>query len=259
MGYYTPSLKKDLFYTPLSQVGAGETPRQAFGVEIHASLIQYLLGTVLDGRPVLKTISDAGEGLLIGSWAILGGCAAWRLRRLKSPLLLLGGGCAAAALLGWAAWEGYYLLFLAGWWLPAVPSLAGLWLGALLGLFYIFRERHLDYLENLEAQVKTRTADLEQSLSDLKLAQSFPRPKRKSCGGQPPPTNWSGASRKRPSSTGSGTATPFSAKSSATSTPNWNGPELSPSSWKSPSSISSRMPWMRFWNGQPESLISSLR
>jgi adenylate cyclase len=171
VGYYTPSLKKDLFYTPLSQVGAGETPRQAYGVEIHANLVQYLLGTVLDGRPVLKAISDGGEAASIGGWLVLGGCAAWGLRRLKAPLLLLGAGLTAAALLSWAAWEGYYLLFLKGWWLPAVPSAAAIWLGALLGLFYIFRERHLDYIEGLEAQVKARTAALEQSLSDLKSAQ----------------------------------------------------------------------------------------
>ncbi len=171
IGYYTPSLKKDLFYTPLSGLERGKTPRQAFGVEIHAYLAAYLLGTVLDGRPVLRAIPEPGEMALIGAWVFLTGGLAWAFKGLKAPLALISAGLGLAAGISLLCFEAHYRLFLLGWWLPVVPAVAGIWLGALLSLFYIFRERNLEYIEGLEAQVRQRTEELETALSELKVKQ----------------------------------------------------------------------------------------
>ena len=104
---------------------------------MQASLIQSSWGTAPDGPLMLATISAGAEGFLIGSWVILGGGLVWSLRRLKVPLLLIGSGLGSAALLSGVALAGHYLLFRKGWWLPAGPSVAGIWLGALLGLVYL--------------------------------------------------------------------------------------------------------------------------
>ncbi len=171
IGYYTPSLKKDLFYTPLSGMERGKTPRQAFGVEVHANLAAYLLGTVLDGRPRLRAIPELGEMVLIGLGVFLSGGLVWALKGLKAPLALITAGFGLAAGISLLWFEAYYYLFLLGWWLPVVPAVAGIWLGALLSLLYILRERNLEYIEGLEGQVRQRTEALEAALTELKVKQ----------------------------------------------------------------------------------------
>ena len=112
---------KDLFYTPYSG-GLFSSPQLMPGVVLQANIASQILAAALDGRPLLCTWQEPLEWLWILAWAGVGAMISWRL---KSPtliaisLLLASGG-----LLG-----GCYLVFVVGWWLPAVPSLMAL-LGA---------------------------------------------------------------------------------------------------------------------------------
>jgi diguanylate cyclase (GGDEF)-like protein/PAS domain S-box-containing protein len=117
IGSTAPSLQ-DFVYTPLSSQLIGE-PRAIAGVELHAHFVSQLLSTALDGRPVIRVLPESVEGLWIFLWSGLGAFVIWRVRSFKraSTLLLV-----AAISLG----VGCYLAFLAGWWLPVVPGLLGL-------------------------------------------------------------------------------------------------------------------------------------
>jgi CHASE2 domain-containing sensor protein len=116
---------KDVFYTPYSG-SLFSSPQLMPGVVLQANIASQILAAALDGRPLLRTWEEPREWLWILAGAGVGAMISWRL---KSPsfmaisLLLVSGG-----LLG-----GCYLAFLAGWWLPAVPSLLAL-VGAAVGL-----------------------------------------------------------------------------------------------------------------------------
>ena len=71
IGYWTTSQKRDLFYTPFSAESNGKTPRQAFGVEVQANFSEYILQTVLDGLPPLKSLPEGLEIIWISSWQMV--------------------------------------------------------------------------------------------------------------------------------------------------------------------------------------------
>lgn len=114
----------DFFYTPYSNDLFGFPDRMA-GVTLHANIISQMLGAALDGRPLLQVWADPLEWLSILAWAGVGAAVSWCL---KSPtvviitILLASGGILA----------GYYLAFLWGWWLPAVPSFLAFWGSAIV-------------------------------------------------------------------------------------------------------------------------------
>ncbi len=171
IGYYTTSEKKDLFYTPLSNLEKGKTPRKAFGVEIHANLAQYVLKTVLDGYPLLKGIPESIEVIWTGSWMILSGLLVWLFRRTKAPALLILMGLGSGIMLSFVCYEIHFYLFKSGWWLPIFSSVVAVGVGSQLSLLYLFREKNLDYIENLEAKVRERTDSLEKALATIKANQ----------------------------------------------------------------------------------------
>ncbi|MGH2414090.1 MAG: CHASE2 domain-containing protein, partial [Microcystaceae cyanobacterium] len=170
LGYYTIS-KKDLFSTPLSNLEAGKTPRQAFGVEIHANLSQYLLKTVLDSDPLLKAIPEPLEIVWISGWLCLSGALIWQFKRVKFSVVLIATGLGVALVLSLVGYEIHFWLFNWGWWLPFFSSTLGILLGSLITLFYVFREKILDHIENLEEKVKERTGELERALATVNLTQ----------------------------------------------------------------------------------------
>ncbi|MEH2283564.1 MAG: adenylate/guanylate cyclase domain-containing protein [Nostoc sp.] len=110
---------KDLFYTPYSSNVLTDPERMA-GVTIHANLISQILSAAMEGRPLIKCLPDPLEWLLILSWSIIGASLCWLQRHsshqktlMAVSVLLAGGG-----LIG-----GSFLAFVAGWWIPVVPSL----------------------------------------------------------------------------------------------------------------------------------------
>ena len=169
IGYYTTTYKQDIVRNPLSSAEGGKTPRKIFGVEIHANLVDYLLGTVMDGRPVLKAIPEWAESLIISFWIVATGTSVWLLRKIKSPLVLSVMGLSLAGFLSWLFLEINYEIFVRGLWLPAFPVVA-IWMAAILSLFYVFREKILAHVEGLDAQIEEKTEEL--SLKNQKLDQT---------------------------------------------------------------------------------------
>lgn len=160
IGYYTVTLKQDIFPTPLSSAQPGETPRSAFGVELQANLTDYLLRTVIDGEPVLKSVADGAESLIISCWIIATGIAIWWLKSLASPLRLILFSLTITGFFAGVCWELNYQLFVAGWWLPVFPLIAILVTG-FTTILYLFRERNLEQIEGLKGKVDHRTSQLQ--------------------------------------------------------------------------------------------------
>ncbi|NEP15299.1 MAG: diguanylate cyclase [Leptolyngbya sp. SIO4C1] len=103
----------DIFFTAHSgKVGQQLLPTH--GVEIHAILISQLVSAVLDNRPILKTLTEPLELLLIWGLAhlslLLYGWVDSELRRLG-----LIAACVGSLLIV------SYGLLLVGWWLPILP------------------------------------------------------------------------------------------------------------------------------------------
>ena len=166
IGYYTISLKKDIFDSPFRAQTQNQTPREIFGVEVHANLISYLINVVTQTQPQLKAVPDAIETIILTFWIVLTGILVWLLKVIRPPLALISSGLALAATLVWLCWQINYQIFVLGWWLPIYPTVA-IVVTAVLSLFYLFRERNLEQIENLELKVKERTSELESALSDL--------------------------------------------------------------------------------------------
>ncbi|MEH1808890.1 CHASE2 domain-containing protein [Nostoc sp.] len=110
---------KDLFYTPYSSNVLTDPERMA-GVTIHANLISQILSAAMEGRPLIKCLPEPLEWLSILIWSIIGASLCWLQRHSSNQknlmavsVLLVGGG-----LIG-----GSFLAFLAGWWIPVIPSL----------------------------------------------------------------------------------------------------------------------------------------
>jgi CHASE2 domain-containing sensor protein len=114
----------DFFYTPYSNDLFGFPDRMA-GVTLHANIISQMLGAALDGRPLLQVWPDPLEWLWILAWAGIGAAVSWCL---KSPTVVVF--TILLASVGLLA--GYYLAFVWGWWLPAVPSCLAFWGSAIV-------------------------------------------------------------------------------------------------------------------------------
>ncbi len=106
----------DYFYTPYSG-GVGENQR-LFGIELHAQIVNQLLGMALEGGRDIRVLDEHDEGMLL--WAVCTLAALlgfWQRSLLFFALgMLLGVG----GLLG-----GSYFAILHSWWIPVVPSLLG--------------------------------------------------------------------------------------------------------------------------------------
>ena len=130
----TATSLNDFFYTPYSgdQITTQErTP----GVEVQANLISQILGSVLDGRPSIKTLPKVVEGLWILLWSGTGASLSWALRdaggiaKLLPRWTLIGLLFAGLGLVG-----STYLVFILGaWWIPVVPPALAL-LGSAMGI-----------------------------------------------------------------------------------------------------------------------------
>ncbi|ACB54274.1 probable adenylate cyclase [Crocosphaera subtropica ATCC 51142] len=174
IGYWTTSQKRDLFYTPFSEQGDGKTPRQAFGVEIQANFSEYILHTVLDGLPPLKSLPEGLEIIWLTGWGLIGSLIIWRFRYLSlffSPLNLIVIVGLFGLLIIVALLQIQLLSFQWGWWLPVAATNSSVVIFLLITILYIFRERILEHIENLEQKVEERTISLTQALETNKRNQ----------------------------------------------------------------------------------------
>ncbi|MFB2919958.1 CHASE2 domain-containing protein [Aerosakkonema funiforme] len=156
----------DLFLTPYSRSSLG-TAKQIPGVFIHANLISQTLSAALEGRALIKVWPEPLEWWWIFFWSTCGAILAsiFPLKRYTlGSIFLLGCGLSS----------GYYLAFLSGWWIPAVPSLLALVASAVVNTGYILIEnlqishkKLEDYSRTLEEKVKERTVELERKKDEL--------------------------------------------------------------------------------------------
>ncbi|KAF3889648.1 MULTISPECIES: CHASE2 domain-containing protein [Nostocales] len=113
---------KDVFYTPYSS-HILTSPKRMAGVTIHANLISQILSAALDNRPLIKCLPEVLEWLLILIAAIFGATLCWvqRHNNTQKNITIVSIFLASCCLLG-----GSFMAFLAGWWIPVVPSLLAL-------------------------------------------------------------------------------------------------------------------------------------
>ncbi|HLP92108.1 MAG TPA: adenylate/guanylate cyclase domain-containing protein [Nostocaceae cyanobacterium] len=128
----------DLFYTPYTSKVFSHPERMA-GVVIHANLVSQILSTALDGRPLIKSLPDYLEWLLILLWSVFGATLYWQQRYNSNRpqyFLITGTGVilGIGGLIGIA-----YLAFLNGWWIPLAPPLLAFTGSAIAVTQYIAR------------------------------------------------------------------------------------------------------------------------
>jgi CHASE2 domain-containing sensor protein/nitrogen-specific signal transduction histidine kinase/CheY-like chemotaxis protein len=122
IGAIAPSLN-DLFYTPYG-THLFRTPEPTPGVVIHANIASQLLSGALDGRPMVRTLPEAIEGLWIVLWAFVGAAVRWRVLGNRRRTIAVGLSICLLAT-GSLLFIFCYLALLVGWWLPAISPLVG--------------------------------------------------------------------------------------------------------------------------------------
>ncbi|MDB9540054.1 CHASE2 domain-containing serine/threonine-protein kinase [Anabaenopsis tanganyikae CS-531] len=127
IGSTAPSLK-DIFNTPFNTGKADNSGRMA-GVEIHGHMISQILSAVLNNQPLFWFLPGWVEVLWIGSWSVLGGYLA---RRLRYPFSL--GLRSVASLL--VLFVGNFVIFTHGGWFPVVAPALGLVVASVSVLAY---------------------------------------------------------------------------------------------------------------------------
>ncbi|MBL1179212.1 CHASE2 domain-containing protein [Pantanalinema sp. GBBB05] len=116
---YTAESIDDRFWTPYNGdwFNSGQLIN---GVTLHANIVSQIISAALDGRSLIRVWSNPMEWLWVMLWSGIGAIIGWALR---SPFQLsIGILFISAGLIGSSYW-----LFLAGWWIPVVPTLLGLW------------------------------------------------------------------------------------------------------------------------------------
>ncbi|MBT9313156.1 CHASE2 domain-containing protein [Leptothoe kymatousa] len=160
---------KDRFFVPHSSKMLA-LPKSMAGVEIHANLTSQIISAALDGRALIRTLSEPVEILWIFLWSLFGATITWMQRNpakdtlWRQVIFLVALGCALVA--------GTYGLLLLGWWVPMVPPLMAL-TGAAAGVN--------TYLAHSASQIR-RT--FSRYLSDQVVANLLDNPENLKLGGE---------------------------------------------------------------------------
>ena len=124
----TASSLKDIFYTPYSS----DRNRSQYlpGVFIHANIASQIISAALDGRKLIKVISEPLEWLWVLAWAFVGSSVSLVLLNRnfldQSNLSLIKSISICVILPGAILFTSSYLLFLWGWWFPVITPLFSL-------------------------------------------------------------------------------------------------------------------------------------
>lgn len=130
---YTAESIDDRFRTPYNDDWFNSGQR-INGVTLHANIVSQIISAALDGRSLIRVWSDPAEWFWVLLWAGVGAVIGWALR---SPWQLgIGILCLSGGLIG-----GSYLIFLAGWWIPIVPTLLGLWITTMVIILLTDKQR----------------------------------------------------------------------------------------------------------------------
>jgi adenylate cyclase len=105
----------DVFFTPYSHQKGFLGLLPSHGIEIHASLASQLISAAFGQRPLIQTLPDSVEVILMAVSAGVG-IGLYRLGKNDFHRLKLLSGCLVGAF-----GVSYLALMFAGWWLPVVP------------------------------------------------------------------------------------------------------------------------------------------
>ena len=142
IGSIAPSLN-DLLYTPYSS-RITNTPEPVPGVVIHANITSQMLSAALDGRPMIRAWGRPFEWLWIIAWSGIGATIHWGMLEISLGRKQVAIRCLILViyifLIGGILIVGSYFAFLAGWWVPVIPSLVALTGSAsAISLYQIFK------------------------------------------------------------------------------------------------------------------------
>ncbi|ELS05095.1 diguanylate cyclase (GGDEF) domain-containing protein [Xenococcus sp. PCC 7305] len=143
----------DFFAIPYSSNRGGK-PQYLPGVLIHANLASQIISAALDGRQLIKVVNEPVEWLWIVTWTGLGSAIGFILSNNNSfdneNLSLLKFMTIGLVFPGIIVLGSSYLLFLAGWWLPAIAPCGALFLAILAASSYQQqKEKKLAFIDGL--------------------------------------------------------------------------------------------------------------
>ena len=165
IGYTTMTLKQDTTRSPFSSQMRG-TPQSIFGVEVQANLVDYLLGTVIDNKPVLTAIPNWLETLIISLAIVITGLIIGAISKIESPLILIVLGLLIIIILASFYFQINYYLLTRGLWLPIFP-VGAIFFSGIAVIFNLLREKIAGYLNHLETEVERKTEELSQRNQEL--------------------------------------------------------------------------------------------
>lgn len=161
IGSAAPSLN-DLFPTPYSEAEAEYLP----GVFIHANLASQIISQALDGRTSLNTVNEPLEWIWVLIWTGTGAIFTWKVLNhnslYKRDILSLVRSTTVCLILPEAILLGSsYLLFLSGWWLPAITAGFSLIFSSIaVSSYYNQSQKKLVYIDGLTQIPNRRYFDL---------------------------------------------------------------------------------------------------
>jgi len=160
----------DRFQTPLDYEG-DDLPGTP-GVEIHATSINQLLSSAIEGRPLLYFWHDRVEDLWLIFWGISGATLALTYDKWTKTI-----GLASLCLI--VLLVSSFIMFLLGYWIPLVPPLLSFLITFTCNLGYVLwkdlllsQQELAKYAITLEEKVKDRTKELELSNQQLLVSQT---------------------------------------------------------------------------------------
>ncbi|MGB3532382.1 MAG: adenylate/guanylate cyclase domain-containing protein [Microcoleaceae cyanobacterium] len=113
---------QDLFYTPYTL----SANQRLSGVEIHAHITSQILSAALENRPVIKTVSEPIEWLLILFGSGVGATLTWTLRSSGKVKQFVVKQISFFIITLTVLFSSTYFAFVKGWWLPVIPPTLGL-------------------------------------------------------------------------------------------------------------------------------------
>jgi PAS domain S-box-containing protein len=163
------------FYTPYSD-GSANTPQRTSELVIHANIASQILSAALDGRPLLKALSEPAKGFWILFWSTIG--VAVSLTWLQAQILEENLGLKLAVLslglvgIGMLSIAIGYLAFLRGWWLPASAPISAL-IGSAVAI--AIAQIHDLQQEKTDLELILETANPHRDLIQDSILEKYPR------------------------------------------------------------------------------------
>lgn len=108
---------QDNVYTPFSN-GFGVTDQYLFGYEMHAQVIEQLLGMALTGKRNVNTLNESYEGMLLWLSCTLGALVGFKLRSLRNFSMVIALGSSTMFAVS-------YFGIMNEWWIPVIPPVFG--------------------------------------------------------------------------------------------------------------------------------------